>query len=43
MFVAEGIITVAVLSVLTIGFYYIIDAASIRRILQLVKGFLRRG
>lgn len=42
MFVAEGLIVVAVLSVITVGMYYIIDQASIRRILRMVKGFFKR-
>lgn len=43
MFATEGIITVAVLSAVTLGIYYIIDQASIKRIFRMVEGFLRRG
>ena len=42
MFIVEGIIAVAVLSVITFGVYYIIDQASIRRIVGIVKGLFRR-
>lgn len=42
MFVVEGLIAVSVLSVITLGIYYIIDRTSIKRIFWMVKGVFRK-
>ena len=42
LFTIEGVVSVIILFVITIVIYYLIDPASVRRILSIVKGFLKR-
>ena len=42
MFVVEGFVAIAVISAVTLGVYYLIDQASIKRIFRMVRGVFRK-
>lgn len=43
IFIIEGVIVIAILSAITLGFYAIIDVESIKRIFSIVKNFLKKA